>query len=160
MILKRGFCSFVEKARLLSNVKYSPDNADIARQLPDLSIIANTDNNDLFPLPKGPRDDVSDCKLPFSLISRNAGEILLDLALDNEIFGVLTKGDARKASDDIDSTPCQSIIESADEIYDYIPRTLPPIPSDKIFKLSSIDYVSFFFIRLSFPFPLLILDFR
>lgn len=64
------------------------------------------------------------------------------MASENEIFGVLTKGDARKLSDDDEPTACQALIESSDEIFDYLPRSLPPIQSESVFKLPSIDYVS------------------
>lgn len=118
-LLKRGTCTFVQKAKLLGT-----GNASIG-------IVVNTEDK-IIDLPAG-KENTTQCTVPFSIIKQSDGELLQLAALQSEVLAVVS--DPKYGQ----SPSCTRLITMAEDILDRWAHSIPHVSVDTVMAARAPD---------------------
>jgi len=126
-VLKRGVCTFVEKAKSLATGGAG------------FGLVVNTENN-VMEMPAG-RENTTACTVPMAVISESNGSLLHVVSRNSEVFAVLSD----PASDSHFSPSCNKLLALASSIVDRWTHSIPmlsvnhilnaPVPTKKRSKV-------------------------
>lgn len=135
-IAKRGVCTFVDKARGMS------------QRGAQLSLVVNTDN-ELIDAPAGKSDKTADVVAPFGLLRNDDGSFLNLAAKTQDVFFVVKP----LHDDDIDFhggaalraslQACESVSQAAEDLVDRWPHSVPALSIAEVLKFKPPDQVRF-----------------
>jgi hypothetical protein len=118
-LLKRGTCTFVQKAKLLGTGKAS------------IGIVVNTDDK-IIDLPAG-KENTTQCTVPISIIKQSDGELLQLAALQSEVLAVVS--DPKYGQ----SPSCTRLITMAEDILDKWAHSIPHVPVNAVMAAHAPD---------------------
>ena len=118
-LLKRGTCTFVQKARQLNHGRAS------------IGIVVNTDDS-LMDIPAG-KENTTLATIPFGIIRKSNGELLQLAALQSEVLAVIS--DPKYGQ----SPSCTRLITMAEDIIDKWAHSVPHVPVDSILQTAPPD---------------------
>eukprot|EP01040_Poterioochromonas_malhamensis_P010052 gene10052-10926_t len=115
-IMKRGICTFIEKAKTLT------------RGGADLGLVVNTEDV-IVDLPAG-KERTDECVTPFGVMKSSEGNYLHLAAKTNEVWAVLTEnGEGEKVAG-----ACEQLLTVLEDLIDRWPHSVPHLPVPTILK--------------------------
>lgn len=114
-IMKRGVCTFVDKAK------------GLARGGARLGLVVNTEGASVVDMPSG-KEDTAPCTVPLAMVSEDNGALLQIAASYGEVLAIL--GDA----EDGPSPACQQALAIASGVVDRWPHSVPAISTADILQ--------------------------
>jgi hypothetical protein len=120
-MMKRGECTFVEKAKLTAS-----NGADVG-------LVVNNDN-EMIDLPSG-KEKTTECTAPFGLMKQEDGHFLHLASRTNEVWAIISDSTMGM------STSCDKVASLVEDLIDRWPHSVPPIPTTKILQSKPPDQV-------------------
>jgi len=139
-IMKRGICSFAEKAKALTKGGAA------------LGVIVNSDGDSFIDMPRG-KESTDNCTTPIGSVMKSDGELLqYEATSPGETLAIITGNTNTNTNDDDDddddggvrgySKACKAAMALVEEIVDKWPHSVPPVPMKEVLAATAPGYES------------------